>query len=404
MKIAKIDALEVLDSRANPTVKVIASLDNGLSASAIVPSGASTGINEALELRDGTNEFFGKRVQKAVNNVKALSAGILGLRVDEQRLIDEHLLKVDGTSNYSSVGANATLGISMAIAKLAAKAHNLALYEYLCGQFYEFPTPMLNVLNGGAHADNNIDIQEFMLLPTGFESFKEKLFASAITYHTLKNILKQKGLNTALGDEGGFAPNLSSNEEAIELLLEAINKAGFSGKISLALDVASSEFYKDGFYTYENDKKSYEQMSEIYEKLVNKYPILSIEDALAEEDYEGWKHLSAKLKNKVQLVGDDLFVTNVKLLQKGIDEGLANAILIKPNQIGTISQTIDAITLAKKNNYNCIMSHRSGESEDSFIADFSMCCKYIKTGAPARGERTAKYNRLLEIEHLCKSF
>lgn len=397
MKVAKIDALEVLDSRGNPSVKVKVVLENGICGEAIVPSGASTGINEALELRDGGSYFFGKSVSKAVNNAKHVGAGIIGKNVLNQREIDEHLLAVDGTNNYSSLGANAVLGVSMAVAKAAANACNLPLYRYLCGEFTNLPTPMLNVLNGGAHADNNIDIQEFMLLPTGFDTFKEKLFASAITYHTLKDILKKKGLNTALGDEGGFAPNLNSNEEAIELLLEAINKAGFSGKINLALDVAASELYSDGFYSYEGKKLSSDEMINEYEKLL-KYPILSIEDALAEQDYDGWINLTKKIGSRTQLVGDDLFVTNVKLLQKGIDEGMANAILIKPNQIGTISQTIDAIKLARANNYNAIMSHRSGESEDNFIADFSMCCKYIKTGAPARGERTAKYNRLLEIE------
>ncbi|MBZ7980561.1 phosphopyruvate hydratase [Campylobacter sp. RM12642] len=397
VKIAKIDALEVLDSRGNPSVKVKVVLENGISGEAIVPSGASTGINEALELRDGGSYFFGKSVSKAVNNAKHVAAGLIGKCVFNQREIDEHLLAVDGTSNYSSLGANAVLGISMAVAKAGANASNLPLYRYLCGEFNALPTPMLNVLNGGAHADNNIDIQEFMLLPTGFDTFKEKLFSSAITYHTLKDILKKKGLSTALGDEGGFAPNLRSNEEAIELLLEAINKAGFSGKINLALDVAASEFYSDGKYDYEGKKLSSDEMINEYEKLL-KYPILSIEDALAEQDYEGWVNLTKKIGSRTQLVGDDLFVTNVKLLQKGIDEGMANAILIKPNQIGSISQTIDAIKLAHANGYNTIMSHRSGESEDNFIADFSLVCKYIKTGAPARGERTAKYNRLLEIE------
>ena len=397
MKIAKIDALEVLDSRGNPTIKAKVTLENGLCGEAIVPSGASTGINEALELRDGGNYFFGKSVSRAVDNAKHAATGLIGKCVFNQREIDEHLLNLDGTKNYSSLGANAVLGISMAVAKAGAVASGLPLYKYLCGEFINLPTPMLNVLNGGAHADNNIDIQEFMLLPTGFNTFKEKLFASAITYHTLKGILKKKGLNTALGDEGGFAPNLKSNEEAIELLLEAIEKAGFSGKINLALDVAASEFYKDGKYNYEGKALSSDEMINEYEKLL-KYPILSIEDALAEQDYNGWRNLTKQIGAKTQLVGDDLFVTNVELLQKGIDEGMANAILIKPNQIGSITQTVDAIKLAHANGYNTIMSHRSGESEDNFIADFSLACKYIKTGAPARGERTSKYNRLLEIE------
>lgn len=400
MKIENIVAYEVLDSRANPTVKVKVELENGVSGEAIVPSGASTGKKEALELRDGGSDFFGKRVQNAVNNVNEKLLPLLkGECVYNQRKIDTKMIELDGTENLSKIGANATLGVSMAVARAAANSKNIPLYRYLGGlSAFNMPRPMLNVINGGAHANNNIDFQEYMIIPTNFSSFKEGLFASAVVYHELKNMLKKDGFSTALGDEGGFAPDLEDNEAPIKLLLGAIKNAGFEGKFALGLDVASSEFYENGVYTLKNGTKTSADMIKIYAELCEKYPIISIEDGLAEDDFDGWVELTKALGGKTQLVGDDLFVTNEKILRMGIEKGMANAILIKPNQIGTISQTLNTIHLAHTNGYKCVMSHRSGESEDSFIADFSTLTSQIKTGAPARGERTAKYNRLFEIE------
>jgi len=403
--IEDIFADEVLDSRGNPTVRATVVLSDGTSASAIVPSGASTGVNEALELRDGDKRYNGKGVLKACENVNTLIANeLIGLNPYDQAQIDAIMLELDGTENKSKLGANAILGVSMAVARAAARSLNLPLYRYLGGSnALVIPTPMLNIINGGAHADNNVDFQEYMIMPTGFDDFDLALRASAEIYHKLKELLKKDGHNTALGDEGGFAPNLKNNEEPIEYIIRAIQEAGYKpGKeIKIALDVASSELYKDGKYVLagEGRELSAEELVDYYAKLCEKYPIVSIEDGMAEEDWEGWKILTQKLGDKVQLVGDDLFVTNKKLLQKGIELGVANAILIKPNQIGSVSETMETVRLAQRNGYNCIMSHRSGESEDAFIADFAVALNtgQIKTGAPARGERTAKYNRLLQI-------
>lgn len=405
--IDNIYAQEVLDSRGNPTVQTHVILSNGASASAIVPSGASTGKREALELRDNDqSRYLGKGVLQACNNVNTtITEALIGLSPFEQDKIDSILLELDGTKNYSNLGANATLGVSMAIARASANALNIPLYRYLGGaNALTLPTPMLNIINGGSHADNTVDFQEYMIMPTGFDSFSEGLRASAEIYQVLKKILKDSGHITAIGDEGGFAPNLKNNEEPIEIILKAIQKAGYKPgeQINIALDVASSELIKDGKYHLTGEGKilSSAELVEYYENLVKKYPIVSIEDGLSEDDWEGWKLLTQKLGNKIQLVGDDLFVTNTEILQQGIDQNIANAILIKPNQIGTISQTMQAIRLAQRNNYKCIMSHRSGESEDSFIADFAIALNTgeIKTGSTARSERMAKYNRLLEIE------
>ncbi len=404
--IDNIFADEVLDSRGNPTVRATVVLSDGSSASAIVPSGASTGVNEALELRDGDKKrFLGKGVLKACENVNTIIANeLIGLSPYDQAEIDNIMLELDGTDNKSKLGANAILGVSMAVARAAARSLNLPLYRYLGGSnALVIPTPMLNIINGGAHADNDVDLQEYMIMPVGFDDFDLALRASSEVYHTLKKLLAADGHSTSLGDEGGFAPNFKNNEEPIEYMLKAIEEAGYKlgEEIAIALDAASSEFYKDGKYVLagENRELTKEEMVEFYENLVNKYPIVSIEDGMAEEDWDGWKLLTEKLGDKVQLVGDDLFVTNKKLLQKGIDLGVANAILIKPNQIGSVTETMQTVRLAQRNGYNCIMSHRSGESEDAFIADFAVALNtgQIKTGAPARGERTAKYNRLLQI-------
>jgi enolase len=403
--IEDIFADEVLDSRGNPTVRATVTLSDGTRASAIVPSGASTGVNEALELRDEEERFLGKGVLKACENVNTLIANeLIGLSPFDQAEVDKIMLELDGTENKSKLGANAILGVSMAVARAAANALNLPLFKYLGGaNALVLPTPMLNIINGGAHADNSVDLQEYMIMPTGFDDFAEALRASSEIYHTLKKLLVSDGHNSALGDEGGFAPNLKNNEEPIEYILKAIEKAGYKvgDEITIALDAASSEFYKDGKYVLagENKTLSAEELVDYYVYLCDKYPIVSIEDGVAEEDFEGWKILTEKLGDKIQLVGDDLFVTNKKILKKGIDLGIANAILIKPNQIGTVTETMQTVRLAQRNNYKTIMSHRSGESEDSFIADFAVAlnCGEIKTGAPARGERNAKYNRLLEI-------
>ena len=403
--IDNIFADEVLDSRGNPTVRATVYLSDGSSGVAIVPSGASTGVNEALELRDGGKRYNGKGVLKACENVNTIIANeLIGLSPFDQAEIDKIMLDLDGTENKSKLGANAILGVSMAVARAAANSLNIPLFRYLGGSnALVIPTPMLNIINGGAHAANDVDLQEYMIMPTGFNDFEVALRASVEIYHTLKKLLEKDGHPTALGDEGGFAPNFKNNEEPIEYILRAIEEAGYlPGKeVKIALDAASSEFYKDGKYILagEGRELTKEEMVEYYASLVEKYPIVSIEDGIAEEDYEGWKLLTQRLGDKVQLVGDDLFVTNKKLLKKGIEEGLANAILIKPNQIGTVSETMETVRLAQRNNYRCIMSHRSGESEDSFIADFAVALNtgQIKTGAPARGERTAKYNRLLQI-------
>ena len=404
--IDNIFADEVLDSRGNPTVRATVYLSDGSSGVAIVPSGASTGVNEALELRDKDKRFNGKGVLKACENVNTIIANeLIGLSPFDQAEIDGIMLELDGTENKSKLGANAILGVSMAVARAAANSLNIPLYRYLGGSnALTMPTPMLNIINGGAHADNDVDLQEYMIMPTGFDNFEVALRSSVEIYHTLKKLLERDGHPTALGDEGGFAPNFKNNEEPIQYILRAIEEAGYiPGKeVKIALDAASSEFYKDGKYVLAGEDKELtkEEMVDFYAKLVEKYPIVSIEDGMAEEDYEGWKLLTQRLGDKIQLVGDDLFVTNKKLLRKGIEEGLANAILIKPNQIGTVTETMETVRLAQRNNYRCIMSHRSGESEDSFIADFSVALNtgQIKTGAPARSERTAKYNRLLQIE------
>jgi enolase len=404
--IENIYADEVLDSRGNPTVRATVELSDGTQADAIVPSGASTGSKEALELRDGDDRYLGKGVLKACENVNGIIANeLIGMSPYDQAEIDKIMLDLDGTENKSKLGANAILGVSMAVARAAAKSLDLPLYRYLGGSnAVIMPTPMLNVINGGSHADNSVDFQEYMIMPTGFDSFSEALRASVETYHALKKLLAENGHSTALGDEGGFAPNLSSNEEPLEYLVKAIQKAGYKPgeEITIAMDVASSEIYKDGKYILasENKELTSAELVEYYANLVEKYPIVSIEDGLDENDWDGWKILTEKLGNKIQLVGDDLFVTNKKILTDGINAGIANAILIKPNQIGSVTETMQTVRLAQRNGYKCVMSHRSGESEDAFIADFAVAlnCGEIKTGAPARGERNAKYNRLLAIE------
>lgn len=405
--IENIQAQEVMDSRGNPTIKASVLLSDGVSASAIVPSGASTGKNEALELRDqDPSRYLGKGVLKACQNIQErIANAIIGLDPYAQNQIDAILQEIDGTQNFSNIGANAALGVSMAIARASAKSLNLPLYRYLGGSnALTLPVPMLNIINGGSHADNTVDFQEYMIMPLGFENFAEALRASAEIYHHLKKILKDMGHITSIGDEGGFAPNLGSNQEPIEVILRAIEKSGYKPgeEIGIALDVASSELLENGLYHLkgEGKKLSAEELVEYYERLVAKYPILSIEDGLGEEDWEGWKLLTQRLGKKIQLVGDDLFVTNAKILQEGIHQNIANAVLIKPNQIGTISQTMQTVRLAQRNHYRCIMSHRSGESEDTFIADFAVALNTgeIKTGSTARSERICKYNRLLEIE------
>lgn len=407
--ITDVYAREILDSRGNPTVEVEVYLEDGTISRAAVPSGASTGMFEAVELRDGDkSRYLGKGVLKAVENVNdIIGPAIIGYDATEQVAIDKIMIELDGTPNKGKLGANAILGVSMAVAKAAAESLDLPLFQYLGGtNAKELPVPMMNILNGGAHADNNVDIQEFMIMPVGAENFAQALRLCAEIYHTLKNVLKGKGLATGVGDEGGFAPNLGSNEEALQVICEAIKEAGLEpGKdIMLAIDAASSEFYKDGKYELagEGKTKTAAEMVDFYEELVNKYPIISIEDGLAEEDWDGWKVLTERLGKKVQLVGDDLFVTNTERLSKGITNDTANAILIKVNQIGTLTETFDAIEMAKRAGYTCVISHRSGETEDATIADIAVAVNagQIKTGAPARSERVAKYNQLLRIEDL----
>jgi len=405
--IDNVTAIEVMDSRGNPTVKATVALSDGTVESAIVPSGASTGKREALELRDGDERYMGKGVLKAVEHVNTQIADeVIGLSPFNQAVVDATMKEIDGTENYSNLGANAVLGVSMAVARAAATSLNMPLYRYLGGaNAMVVPVPMLNIINGGSHADNSVDFQEYMIMPIGFDDFEMSLRASSEVYHNLKSILKAKGHQTALGDEGGFAPNLTSNEEPIQIIIEAIEKAGYKPgeEISIAMDPASSEFYKDGKYELVGEGKSLSsaEMVDYYVDLCNKYPIVSIEDGLAEDDWDGFKLMTEKLGDKIQIVGDDLFVTNATILAEGIEKGIANAILIKPNQIGSVSETMQTVRLAQRNGYKCVMSHRSGESEDAFIADFAVAlnCGEIKTGSTARGERTAKYNRLLEIEN-----
>ncbi|MGN8422547.1 phosphopyruvate hydratase [Helicobacter pylori] len=412
LTIKDIHALEVMDSRGNPTIQANVILSDNTKASAIVPSGASTGKREALELRDNDKtRFLGKGVLRACENVNSvIKHHLIGLEAINQAFVDERLRALDGTPNYANLGANAVLGVSMALARASAKALNLPLYRYLGGaNALTLPVPMLNIINGGTHANNSIDFQEYMIMPLGFESFKEALRASAEVYHTLKKLLDEKNQLTSVGDEGGFAPNFNNNVEPLEIISQAIEKAGYKlgEEIALALDVASSELV-DGNFNYhlkgENKILDSHELVAYYKELVAKYPIVSIEDGLSEDDWEGWAFLSKELGRQIQLVGDDLFVTNASILQKGIEKNVANAILIKPNQIGTISETLETIRLAKHHAYQCVMSHRSGESEDSFIADFAVALntREIKTGSTARSERIAKYNRLLEIEHELK--
>ncbi|ALS25611.1 enolase [Paenibacillus sp. 32O-W] len=405
--IVDVYAREVLDSRGNPTVEVEVTLESGGKGSAIVPSGASTGAYEAVELRDGDKgRYLGKGVLKAVENVNTVIAPeIIGLDAFDQALIDRKMIELDGTPNKGKLGANAILAVSMAVARAAADALGIPLYAYLGGfNAKVLPVPMMNIVNGGEHADNNIDVQEFMILPVGASSFKEALRIGAEIFHNLKSVLKDKGLNTAVGDEGGFAPNLGSNEEAITTIIAAIERAGYKPGVDvfLGMDVASTEFYKDGKYHLEGEGKSFTsaEFVDLLASWVDKYPIITIEDGCSEDDWEGWKLLTEKLGGRVQLVGDDLFVTNTKRLADGIEKGVGNSILVKVNQIGTLTETFDAIEMAKRAGYTAVVSHRSGESEDSTIADIAVATNagQIKTGAPSRTDRVAKYNQLLRIE------
>ena len=397
-------AREILDSRGNPTVEAEVFLDDGAHGVAGVPSGASTGVHEAHELRDGGDRYLGKGVLNAVKNVnEEIADEIAGFEADDQRLIDQALIDLDGTENKSRLGANAILGVSIAAAKAAAESAGLPLYRYVGGpNAHVLPVPMMNIVNGGAHADSGVDVQEFMIAPIGAESFKEALRMGAEVYHALKSVVKSKGLSTGLGDEGGFAPEAESTKAALDLIIEAIKKAGFEpGKdVALALDVASSEFFKDGKYHFEGGEHTAEEMAKVYEDLIANYPIVSIEDPLQEDDWEGYTKLTETIGEKVQIVGDDFFVTNPQRLAKGIEEKAANALLVKVNQIGTLTETFDAVDMAHRNGYRTMMSHRSGETEDTTIADLAVAlgCGQIKTGAPARSERVAKYNQLLRIE------
>jgi enolase len=400
-------AREILDSRGNPTVEVEVGLDDGSTGRAAVPSGASTGAFEALELRDGDlSRYFGKGVEKAVLAViEQIGPELIGYDATEQRLIDQAMLDLDATPDKSSLGANAILGVSLAVAHAASEASDLPLFRYLGGpNAHVLPVPMMNILNGGSHADSNVDIQEFMIAPIGAESFSEAVRWGVEVYHTLKSVLKKRGLSTGLGDEGGFAPNLDSNREALDLIVEAIQLAGYTpGKdVALALDCAASEFYKDGKYEFEGKSRSAAEMTEYYEELVASYPLVSIEDPLFEDDWAGWTVLTGRIGDKVQIVGDDLFVTNPTRLARGIKEGAANSLLVKVNQIGSLTETLDAVELAQRSGFRCMMSHRSGETEDVTIADLAVAtnCGQIKTGAPARSERVAKYNQLLRIEEI----
>ena len=402
--IKSVHAREILDSRGNPTVEVEVELDDKTIGRAAVPSGASTGAFEAAELRDGGSRYLGKGVQTAVNNVNnKIAPVVIGLNAQAQRDLDVKMIELDGSKNKSSLGANAILGVSLATARAVALSKNQSLFKYLGGQVAKtLPVPMMNILNGGAHADTNVDIQEFMIAPIGAENFKESIRWGAEIYHSLKSVLKKKGLATSIGDEGGFAPNLESNRAALDLILVAIESAGFKAgsQIALAMDVAATEFFADGKYKFEGKQLTSDQMIDYYSELVQSYPLVSIEDPLDEDDWSGWAKLTANLGEKIQIVGDDLFVTNPERLQRGIDSKTANALLVKVNQIGSLTETIDAVNLAHKNNYKSMMSHRSGETEDTTIADLAVAlnCGQIKTGAPARSERVAKYNQLLRIE------
>jgi len=405
--IDEIVATEVMDSRGNPTVRATVSLSDGTTASAIVPSGASTGKREALELRDGGDRYMGKGVLQACENVNGpICDALVGLSPFNQAEIDLTMKEVDGTENYGNLGANAVLGVSMAIARVAAKSMGIPLYRYLGGaNAVVMPVPMLNIINGGEHANNSVDFQEYMVMPIGFDRFSEGLRACAEVYHTLKKIIDEMGESTAVGDEGGFAPNLKSNEEPVQVIIKAIEKAGYKPgeEIAIALDVAASELTNDeGLYVLKSENRTItsSELIAYYADMCEKYPIVSIEDGLDEDDWTGWKELTEVLGDKVQLVGDDLFVTNVAILAEGIEKDIANSILIKPNQIGTVSETMQTVRLAQRSGYTCVMSHRSGESEDTFIADFAVALNTgeIKTGSTARSDRIAKYNRLLEIE------
>jgi len=406
-KIKKITAREILDSRGNPTVEVDVVLDIGILGRAAVPSGASTGSKEAVELRDGDKKrYLGKGVLKAIYNVhRIIASELIGKNPREQKDIDYLMIDLDGTENKAKLGANAILGVSIAVAKAAAQDKGVSVYKYLGGDDAQrLPVPFFNILNGGKHADNNVDIQEFMIAPVGAKSFKEALRMGAETYHNLKAVLKSKGLNTSVGDEGGFAPSLSSNEDAVKIIITAIEKAGYKPgqDISIVLDPASSEFYDDGKYILKADNRrlSSEEMVKYYANLISKYPIICIEDGLAEDDWEGWQILTKELGEKIQLTGDDIFVTNPRILAEGIKKGIANSILIKLNQIGTLTETLETVGMAKRAGYTCLFSHRSGETEDSFLADITVAVNagQLKTGAPARSERLAKYNQLLRIE------
>ena len=403
--IIDVHARQILDSRGNPTVEVEVRLEDGSFGRAAVPSGASTGEHEAVERRDGDKGvYLGKGVLGAVEAVnEEIAEAVIGMESTDQRLVDQAMLELDGTPNKSKLGANAILGVSMAVARASAEEADLPLYKYLGGpNAHVLPVPMMNILNGGSHADSNVDIQEFMIAPIGFATFSEALRAGTEVYHALKAVLKDRGLSTGLGDEGGFAPDLESNRAALDLILDAIKKAGYKPgeQIALALDVASSEFFDKGSYAFEGGKKSAEEMAAYYEQLVADYPLVSIEDPLDENDWEGWAKLTASVGKKVQLVGDDLFVTNPEFLARGIREDVANALLVKVNQIGSLTETLEAITLAQTNLFRCMVSHRSGETEDTTISDIAVATNagQIKTGAPARSERVAKYNQLLRIE------
>jgi enolase len=403
-KIKAVNAREILDSRGNPTIEVEVALEDKSIGRAAVPSGASTGAFEAAELRDGGSRYLGKGVTGAVNNViEKITPVVIGMSATDQRAIDQKMVSLDGTKNKSVLGANAILGVSLATARAASISANQSLFAYLGGSKAKtLPVPMMNILNGGAHADTNVDIQEFMIAPIGADSFKESLRWGAEIYHSLKSVLKKKGLATSIGDEGGFAPNLDSNRAALDLILVAIEGAGFKvgSQIALAMDVAATEFFSDGKYEFEGKSLTSDQMITYYSDLVSNYPLVSIEDPLDEDDWSGWAKLTSELGEKIQIVGDDLFVTNPERLAKGIESKTANALLVKVNQIGTLTETIDAVNMAHENNYKSMMSHRSGETEDTTIADLAVAlnCGQIKTGAPARSERVAKYNQLLRIE------
>jgi enolase len=404
--IEAIHARQILDSRGNPTLEVEVALDDGTIAKAGVPSGASTGAFEAVELRDGGSEYGGKAVGRAVQNViDEIQPELLGHEVDDQRLIDQAMIDLDRTPDKSRLGANAIVGVSMAVARAGADSAGLPLFRYLGGpNAHVLPVPMMNILNGGAHADNNVDIQEFMITPIGAATFTEALRWGAETYHALKSVIKQRGLSTGIGDEGGFAPDLEHNRAALDLIIEAIGKAGFTPgeDIALAIDAAASEFYADGAYNFEGKPQTSAEMAAIYADWVNAYALVSLEDPLAEEDWAGWQHLTASIGDRVQVVGDDLFVTNPERIRRGISARAANSLLVKLNQIGSVTETLDAVSIAHRGGFSCVISHRSGETDDTTIADLAVAsnCGQIKTGAPARGERVAKYNHLLRIEEL----